>query len=129
MHFQALWSLCFRQNQKGKSVKWPNKSATKLGERLFMDVTLPMAVSLEGKKHWLLVVDDCSNYAWRYFLKKKSEFPIKNKWISGRVEGKTANHCQKTHDSNAGENLAFETIYKQEGDGITFKYTVPGAPQ
>ena len=42
------------------------------GERIFIDISSPKSASLGGKHHWLLVVDDCNNMMWSYFLKKKT---------------------------------------------------------
>ncbi len=30
-------------------------------------------MSIGGKKNWLLVLDDCTDLAWSYFLKNKSD--------------------------------------------------------
>ena len=40
---------------------------------LFIDISLPLTAIMDGKKHWLLVVEDDTDYAWSYFLKKRSE--------------------------------------------------------
>ena len=45
--------------------------STKSGERVFFDVSLPRTASVGGNKHWLLVVDDFSDYCWSIFLKKR----------------------------------------------------------
>ena len=38
------------------------------GERLFFDISSPSSLTFGGKCHWLLVIDDCSNYCWSFFL-------------------------------------------------------------
>ena len=43
------------------------------GERLYIDISSPTAKSLSGKRHWLLVLDDCTYFVWSYFLKEKSD--------------------------------------------------------
>ena len=42
-------------------------------KRIFIDISSPKTGILGGKHHWLLVVDDCTDMSWNYFLKKKSE--------------------------------------------------------
>ena len=44
-----------------------------LGERLFFDISSPSTPIFGGKCHWLLVIDDCSNYSWSFFLTEKSD--------------------------------------------------------
>ena len=44
-----------------------------LGERLFFDISFPSPPTFGGKKHWLLVIEDSSNYTWSIFLKEKSD--------------------------------------------------------
>ena len=39
-------------------------------EGLFVDVRLPSTASLGGTKHWVLGIDDLTNHACTYFLKK-----------------------------------------------------------
>ena len=42
------------------------------GQRLFFDINFPSTVSFGGKKYWLLIVDDNTDYACSCFLKEKS---------------------------------------------------------
>ena len=37
-----------------------------LGERLFFDISSPSTPTFEGKKHWLLVVEDSRDYVERF---------------------------------------------------------------
>ena len=39
----------------------------------FFDRSSPSTFTFDSEKHWLLVVDDSSNYAWSFFLKEKSD--------------------------------------------------------
>ena len=41
------------------------------GERLFFDISSVKDESIGGSKFWLLVVDDCSDMTWSYFLETK----------------------------------------------------------
>jgi hypothetical protein len=38
-------------------------------ERIHIDISLINEISLGGAKSWALVVDDCSDYFWSFFLK------------------------------------------------------------
>ena len=42
-----------------------------LGERLFFNISSPSTPTFGRERHWLLVMDDYSNYSWSFFLKKK----------------------------------------------------------
>ncbi len=101
------------------------------GERLYLDISLPNTASLSGKNHWLLIVDNATDYVLSYFLKYKSNFTENVLgWIK---ELKSSNVAVKIvkyiHCDNAGENVALEMACKQEGLGIKFEYTAPGTPQ
>ena len=43
-----------------------------LGERLFFDIISPSTPTFGSKQHWLLVVDNSSNFIWSFFLKKSN---------------------------------------------------------
>ena len=65
---------CALSKAKAKKIsKAPVKRASKPGHRLCTDISSPLTKSIGGKSHWLLVVDDCTDYAWSFFLKQKSE--------------------------------------------------------
>ena len=69
-----------RNVQKKKIKKMP----TKPGYRVFIDISSFKQVSRGGNKHWLIMVDEFSDYTHSFFLKKKSDqiriFPM---WIKG----------------------------------------------
>ena len=44
-----------------------------LGERLFFDINSLSTPTFGEKHHWLLVIDDCSNNSWSFFLKENSK--------------------------------------------------------
>ena len=77
----------------------------------------------------MLVVDDCTDYAWSFFLKQKIE--TKDIIIALIKELKQAYdiNVKTIGCNNSGENNALQRICKQEGLGITFEYTAPGTPQ
>ena len=69
-----------RNVQKKKIKKLP----TKPGYRVFIDISSFKQVSRGGNKHWLIMVDEFSDYTHSFFLKKKSD-QIKRlpMWIKG----------------------------------------------
>ena len=121
---------CALSKAKAKKIsKVPVKRASKPGGRLCIDISSPSTKSVGGKCHWLLVVDDCTDYAWSFFLNKKSETNdimialIKELKQAYDIDVKTI-RCD-----NSGENNALQRSCKQEGLGITFEYTAPNTPQ
>ena len=62
-----------KAKQQGISKKAVAQSKI-LGKRLFIDVSSPSTPSFGDKNHWLLVVDDSSNYIWSFFSKEKFNF-------------------------------------------------------
>ena len=38
-----------------------------LGERLFFDISSPSTFTFGGKHHWLMVINECSNYCCSFF--------------------------------------------------------------
>ena len=42
------------------------------GERLFHDIISPSMRSIGGSNNWLLVLDDCLDNCWSFFLKKRA---------------------------------------------------------
>ena len=82
--------VCALGKAKKRSVsKTANTQSNLPGEQLFIDVSLPVAISLVGRKHWLLIVDDFTNYTLCYFRKEKVKQPDKGNKFIKRVEGKT----------------------------------------
>ena len=43
-----------------------------LSEKLVFDISSPTTPTFGGKHHLILVIDDCSNYIWSFFLSEKS---------------------------------------------------------
>ena len=50
-----------------------NQQANKPGERIFIDIRLMIHPSAGGKKHWLIIVDEATDYTHNSFLEKKSD--------------------------------------------------------
>ena len=100
-----------------------------LGERLFFDISSQSTLTFGGKHHWLLVINNCSNYCWSFFPREKSDLAQTMLGLVYNLKIKLNLQVQCLHCDNAGEKQSFERTCKQEGLGINFKYTAPGTPQ
>ena len=47
-----------------------------LGDRLFFNISSLSSSTFGGKEHWLLVMEDSSDYGWGFFLKEKSNLAV-----------------------------------------------------
>ena len=100
-----------------------------MGERLFFDISFPSTLTFGGKHHWLLVINDCSNYCWSFFLHEKSDLSQTILTLINNLKIKHNLLVQCICCNNAGENQAFKQTCDKEGLGINFKYIAPGTPQ
>ena len=66
-----MWSLHPGKAKKGGVCKKAVACSKILGERLLFDISSPSTPTFVGKKHWLLVIEDSTDFTWSYFLKKK----------------------------------------------------------
>ena len=70
--------------QRNVQKKKINRMPTKPGYRVFIDISSFKQVSRRGIKHWLIVVDEFSDYTHIFFLKKKiDQIKILPMWIKG----------------------------------------------
>ena len=99
------------------------------GERIFIDISSPKTASLGEKHHWLLVVDDCTDMSWSYFLKKKSETSNKINSLIKDLKSKHQIVVRIVRCDNTGENLALQCACEKEGLGIHFELTAPSTLQ
>jgi transposase InsO family protein len=124
------WSEKFKAKANQKNVsKVPKERAEKAGERLSIDMCSPKTKGIGGKQHWLLVVDDCTDFEWSFFLKKKSDLKDEIFTLIRELKEKHGIQVKYIRGDNSGKNRALEKLCKQEGLGITFEYTAPGNPQ
>ena len=100
-----------------------------LGERLFFDITSLSTPTFGGKHHWLLVIDDHSDYSWSFFWLRSPNPTQKMIALIKDLKTKYNLQVQWLGCDNAGENQAFERTCNQEGLGIDFEYIAPGTPQ
>jgi transposase InsO family protein len=116
-----------KARQKNLNKLWTNGSKVP-GERLYVDISSIRGESYGGAKYWALVVDDCTDFCWSFFLKAKSD--LKKKIVDLIKELKSANHVVAfVRLDDAGENKSLEKMCKQEGLGIQFEYTGARTPQ
>ena len=114
-----------RNVQKKKIKKMP----TKPGYRVFIDISSFKQVSRGGNKHWLIMVDEFSDYTHRFFLKKKSDqIKILPMWIKG-IAKKHRIEIKRIRLDNSGENKSLQKECDKQNLGIIFEFTAPGTPQ
>ena len=114
-----------RNIPKNKMKKLP----TRPGYRVFMDICSFKQVIRGGNRHWLVVVDEFSNYTHSFFLKRKSDqTQIMLIWI--RSMSKKHNiEIKRIRLDNSGENRCLQKVCNKANMGITFEFTAPGTPQ
>ena len=100
-----------------------------LREMLFFNISSSLIPTFGGRKHWLLDMEDSTNYAWSNFLNEKSD--LKNVIMSLIGNLKTKDNIQVWHlnSDNAGEKDDFKGACIHEGMGMEFEYTTPGTLQ
>ena len=114
-----------RNVQKKKIKKMP----TRPGYRVFIDISSFKQVSRGGNKHWLIMVDEFSDYTHIFFLKKKSDqIKILHMWIKG-IAKKHRIEIKRIRLDNSGENKSLQKECDKQSLGIIFEFTAPGTPQ
>ena len=114
-----------RNVQKKKIKKMP----TKPGYRVFIDISSFKQVRRGGNKHWLIMVDEFSDYTHSFFLKKKSDqIKILPMWIKG-IAKKHRIEIKRIRLDNSGENKSLQKECDKQNLGIIFEFTAPGTPQ
>ena len=61
--FNSYEDCALGKAKKGTVHKKAVECSKILGERLFFDISSPLTPTVGGKKHWLLVMEDSSDYA------------------------------------------------------------------
>ena len=119
-------------NAKGKQKQLSKESSTKAsapGERLCLDISTIHNPSYGGSKHWLLVLDDYSDYCWSFFLKTKDEASERIQHLVNELKCKHKIEVKKIRCDNAGENKLLEKESKNNKLYLDFEWTAPGTPQ
>ena len=85
-----------------------------VGERLFINISLPVVTSLGGKLHWLLIINDKSESIFSFFLKEKSD--LATTMISFVIELKSKHKMivKCIHCDNKCENKSLKIHTKKE---------------
>ena len=98
------------------------------GERLYINLSWTNKPSYGGSKFWLLVMDDCTDFLWSYFLKEKSDLAktIMNLLLDLKQKGIIVKYIRC---DNAGEHLTLQQQCLQKGLGIEFEFTSRSTPQ
>ena len=86
-------------------------------ERLFFDISSPSTPTFGSKKHWLLVVDDSSDYIWSFFLKEKSDLADMMISLIKNLKNKYNMQVQYLCWKNAGAKVAFKKHANKMGWG------------
>ena len=69
--FKPCESCALGKAKQNNISKLPAKQVEYLGERLCLAISSPSTKSIEGKHHWLLVVNNCTDYVWSFCLKER----------------------------------------------------------
>ena len=123
--------VCAKAKIKQRNIpkKKIKKLPTRPGYRVFMDICSFKQVSRGGNRHWLVVVDEFSDYTHSFFLKRKSDqIQIMLIWI--RTLSKKHNiEIKRIRLDNSGENRSLQKECDKANLGITFEFTAPATPQ
>ena len=99
------------------------------GYRLFIDISSFKHERMGGKRHWLIVVDEFSDYSHSFFLKRKTDqielFPI---WIK-ELKAKYGIDIKYIRLDNSRENRCLQKECDKQNLGIILEFSAPGAPQ
>ena len=116
-----------KARQKNLNKVWSSGSKVP-GERLFVDISSIRGESYGGTKFWVLVLDDCTDYCWSFFLRNKSDLKYKVVNVIKELNGMDKKVSFVRCD-DAGENKSFEQLCKNLGQGVQFEYSGPRNPQ
>ena len=106
-----------QRNVQNKKIK---KMPTKPGYRVFIDISSFKQVSRGGNKHWLIMVDEFSDYTHIFFLKKKNDqIKILPMWIKG-IAKKHRIESKRIRLDNSGENKSLQKECDKRNLGIIY---------
>ena len=81
------------------------------------------------KRHWLIAVDEFSDYSHSFFLKRKSDQIVMILiWTKG-LKAKYGIDVKNIRLDNSGENRSLQKECEKQNLGIIFEFTTPGTPQ
>jgi hypothetical protein len=82
--------------------------ATKVGERINMDISSVNTHTFGGKKYWLLVVDEFSDMCWSYFPHAKSGLLKHMLFLIKKLNNMQHVNVKYIRCDDAGENQTFQ---------------------
>ena len=93
---------------------------------MYLDMSSIEDESLDGRRHWAMLVDEVTRWKHSFFLKKKSDqVEMVRSWIKG-IKDKYKIQVKFIRCDNAGENKKLEEKCDAEGLDINFEYTATG---
>ena len=96
---------------------------------IFLDISSQKKISLGGKQHWILILDDTIDHVFLNFLRTKDQLSsVVIPFINNLNVCNGLSVCFIRCD-NDGKNIALERECEKAGFGIQFEYTVPNTPQ
>lgn len=122
---------CNRGKAKKKAIpkEASNRSIIPM-ERVYVDISSFTTSSSGGKKHWVLIVDDCTDMKWSYFIKRKEDLPETFMTFLKERDGE-GKKVKIVRLDNAGENKALRDMVAESDKfrTIRFEFTAPRTPQ
>ena len=88
-----------------------------LGKRLFFNIISPSIPTFGGKKYWLLVIEDITNYVWSCFSKEKFDLVSVMMGLIKNLKAMYNIQVHHLHCDNTGENIAFKKPTNKKGWG------------
>jgi hypothetical protein len=117
-----------KARQKNVS-KVTEHKATKVGERIYMDISSVNTHTFGGNKYWLLVIDAFSDMCWSYFLPAKSNLSKQMLYLIKKLNNMQHVNVKFIRCDDAGENHTFQQQSILANLDLTFEFTGPGSPQ
>ena len=117
-----------KARQKNLGHSDDSNKTTNPGERLAFDVGSVKTESLGGSKYWLLVVDYATNFAWSFFLKRRSDVAETMFKLVNEIKA-FGYKVKYLRCDNGGENKGTEEYLKERGVSVKFEYSAPETPQ
>ena len=115
--------------QRNIPKKKMKKLPTRPRYRVYIDICSFKQVSRGGNRHWLVVVDEFSDYTHSFFLKRKSDqTQIMLIWIR-RMSKKHNIEIKRIKLDNSDENRSLQKECDKANMRITFEFTASGTPQ
>ena len=103
--------------------------ADKPGDRVYMDISSIKYPSAGGSKFWVIFLDDCSDFVFGTYMKKKSDLAVEGIKLINQMKNNFGVTIKRIRCDNAGENKSLEKEIIDKGMDICFEYTSTNTPQ